>query len=174
MIRQFVKGRVAVFIDSANILYSQHALGWKADYKKLKIYIEGECELSKIHFYTGVTGDNQKQILFLGKLRALAYQVRVKEVKKIKTSNGIFYLKGNLDIELALDAYRSANTYDTLLLFSGDSDFSYLVDLLKHEGKSVLVLSTRGHISKELIQRAKYIDLQKLRVHIERKFKGPQ
>ena len=93
--------------------------------------------------------------------------VKSKEVKVIKTREGILVRKGNLDIELALDAYISAKNYDTLVLFSGDSDFAYLVDLLKEIGKKVIVVSAKGHISQELIDRAKYIKLNKLREYVE-------
>lgn len=96
-----------------------------------------------------------------------------KEVKFIRTKDGKQIPKGNLDIELALDTFRFKDTYDTLLLFSGDSDFAYLLDLLKKHNKKTLVFSTRGHVSRELLERAKYIDLQKLRNFIELKFKEP-
>jgi len=87
----------------------------------------------------------------------------------IRVGKDKFVPKGNLDIELALDAYRLSDTYDCLLLFSGDSDFAYLIDLLKEKEKRVIVFSTRGHISRELLERAKYIDLRKLRKFIELK-----
>ena len=48
MIGQFVKGRVFVFVDAANILYSQQTLRWRVDYKKLKEYFEKECGLKGI------------------------------------------------------------------------------------------------------------------------------
>jgi len=167
MIKQFITGRTYVFIDAANILYSQQTLRWRVDYEKLKKYFESECNLAKIYFYTGRVGDNEKQNSFLKKLEKLGYVVKAKEVKRIKIENNLFELKGNLDIELALDAYSFKNNYDTILLLSGDSDFAYLLDLLKKEGKRMLVFSTRGHVSKELIERAKYIDLRKLRNYIK-------
>ena len=71
MIRQFIKGRVYVFIDAANILYSQQTLGWRVDYKKLKKYFEDECDLQVLYFYTGRVGENHKQNAFLGKLQSL-------------------------------------------------------------------------------------------------------
>ncbi len=49
---------------------------------------------------------------------------------------------------------------------SGDSDFASLVDELKARNKWAIVVSTRGHISKELLDRAKYIDLRKLKNEI--------
>ena len=60
--------------------------------------------------------------------------------------------------------------FKTLVLFSGDSDFDYLIKILKSRGKRVVVISTKYHISKELIESGdKYIDLKKLRGKIERK-----
>ena len=163
MLNQFIKGRVYVFIDAANILYSQQTLGWRVDYQKLKKYFERECDLKGIFFYTGNVGENHKQGLFLEKLKSFGYQVTAKEVKRIQVGRNTYEWKGNLDVELALDAYRLMEEFDTLLLFSGDSDFSYLLDLLRQKGKKVIVASTRGHISKELLTRAKYIDLRKLK-----------
>ena len=79
------------------------------------------------------------------------------------------YRKANFDVEIALDAREFVNSYDTLVLFSGDSDFDYLVKMLRERGKRVIVVSSRHHISKELIKSCnKYIDLKKLKLHIER------
>ena len=168
MIGKFITGKTYVFIDAANILYSQQTLKWRVDYKKLSEYLKRECDLGAMYFYTGRIGVNHKQNLFIKKLERLGYVVRAKEVKFIKIPGGNAIPKGNLDIELALDAFRLLENYETLLLFSGDSDFAYLLDLLKERKRKVLVASTRGHISKELLNRAKYIDIRKLRVHIEK------
>lgn len=172
MIKEFVYGRVAVFIDAANIFYSQRTLGWRIDYTKLKEYFEKETDLVAMYLYTGKVGSDEKQEKFLSKITQLGYIVRAKEVKRIKVGSGAFEWKGNLDVELALDAYKSCNSFDTCVLFSGDSDFAYLLDLMKQEGKKVIVVSMRGHIARELIVRAKYIPLPRLRSSIE-KIKGP-
>lgn len=63
--------------------------------------------------------------------------------------------------------YDTANNYETAILVSGDSDFAPLIDKMKQKGKKVLVMSTKNHISKELIERAKYIDLKKLKRKIK-------
>lgn len=52
------------------------------------------------------------------------------------------------------------------MLISGDSDFSVPVDRIKKVGKWIIVMSTRGHISKELLERAKFIDLRKIKAEI--------
>ena len=91
------------------------------------------------------------------------YRVITKPVKKIITRNGGFEYKANFDIEIAFDMLDNIDNYDTALLFSGDSDFAIVLDRIKAHKRRVLVFSTRGHISLELIKRAKYIDLRKLK-----------
>lgn len=167
MISKFVKGKTSVFIDASNILYSQKDLGWKIDYKKLKNYIDKECNTTSLSYYTGKVGSLERQVKFIKRLEEIGYKVISKEIKLIRLTDNKFLQKGNLDIELALDAYRSKDEYETILLFSGDSDFSYLLDLLKLDSKRVIVFSTRKHISIELLKRAKYVDLKKLRGEIE-------
>lgn len=168
MIGKYVKGNVAVFIDASNVLYVQKTLGWRLDYQRFVEYLHKECQVSGFYYYTGKIASSGKQNGFLAKLLEYGYKVISKEVKFIKLADGTMLPKGNLDIELALDAYRLSDSYETLILCSGDSDFAYLLDLLKERGKRVLVMSTRGHISKELLERAKYIDFHKLRGEISR------
>jgi len=182
MMESFIHGRVFVFIDppslsapapsygwagAANILYSQQTLGWRMDYTKLKKYLDAECDLQGVYFYTGHVGSNDKQQSFLQKLRGLGFYVRSKEVKRIKTGMNTYVFKGNLDVELAVDAILHLEDYDTLILMSGDSDFAYLLDIAKERKKCVAVMSSKNHISIELLQRAKYINLSKLRPYIE-------
>ena len=163
MISKFAKGRVYVFIDAANILYSQQTLRWRVDYKKLKEYFEKECDLKRMYFYTGRVGENHKQNSFLKKLESSGYEVRAKEVKRIKISRSAYEWKGNLDVELTIDVLGNIGNFDTLILMSGDSDFAPLLDAVKIQRKRVLVMSTKGHVSKELLDRAKYINLKKLK-----------
>ncbi len=89
-----IRGRVAVFIDAANVLYSQRTLGWRVDYTKLKAYFERETELVALHFYTGKVSTNEKQASFLAKLSAMGYRVTAKEVKRIRVAPDTYEWKG--------------------------------------------------------------------------------
>ena len=51
-------------------------------------------------------------------------------------------IKGNMDIELTVDAMRLADNLDHIVLFSGDGDFRSLVAALQQKGKRVSVVST--------------------------------
>ena len=116
MIGRFVKGKVYVFIDAANILYSQKTLNWRMDYKRLKGYFSEECDLRKIFFYTGRVGIYNKQNEFLKKLEGLGYMVKAKEVKRIAIAPNIYEWKGNLDVELTIDALKNIDNFDTCIL----------------------------------------------------------
>ncbi|MBI3627361.1 MAG: NYN domain-containing protein [Candidatus Sungbacteria bacterium] len=167
MIGKFIKGRVAVFIDAANIFYSQRTLGWRISYEKLKDYFDRECDISAMFVYTATDGTRQEQVKFVSMLKRSGFIVRTKPVKKIRIAHGVYQWKGNFDVELTMDILDGVSSYDTALLMSGDSDFAPVIDRIKARGKWVLVMSVKGHVSKELLDRAKYINLKKLRKEIE-------
>src|SRR5262249_54854556 len=51
-------------------------------------------------------------------------------------------VKGNMDIELAVDAMEIAGSIDHMVLFSGDGDFRSLVEAVQRRGVRVTVVST--------------------------------
>lgn len=167
MLRQFIKGRVYIFIDAENVFYSQRTLGWRISYERLMKYFQKECgEDIKCFLYKGVDESNAQQKKFLDMLDINGYILRTKVVKVIKDRTGRTEWKGNLDMELAFEMDDTKEKYDTAILISGDSDFSVPIDRIKKAGKRIIVMSTRGHIAKELLERAKFVDLRKLKNEI--------
>ena len=167
MISKFIKGKVYIFIDAANTFYTQKTLGWKISYEKLIKYFKKECgEDVKCFIYLAYDENRQSEQKFLDMLDINGYILRVKAIKKIKISANRNKTKGNLDMELAFEMVDLSDKYDTAILMSGDSDFSVPIDRIKKKGKWIIVISTRGHISKELLERAKYLDLRKLKSEI--------
>jgi uncharacterized LabA/DUF88 family protein len=172
MIGQFIKGRVYVFVDAANIFYTQRTLGWRISYEKLKKYFEDECgdELNKIFVYTATDSERPQQNKFFDMLIANDFIVRTKEVKRIRVAKGVYEWKGDFDVELTMDVMDNINEFDTAILLSGDSDFAPVVNRMKQNGKKIVVMSAKNHISRELIKLSnKYINLKKLRDRIELK-----
>ncbi len=168
MIKAFVKGKVAAYIDASNMFYSQRTLKWNIDYRKLIDYLKNECDLVKITIYFGKKPNDLKQEKFLKKLASFGYEVKTRDVKYIKSKDGSSKMKGNLDAEMILDMVVRKDTYDTILLFSGDSDFGVILDHLKSQKKRVLVASVKGHVAKELLEKAKYINLKHLKNELAR------
>ena len=147
-------GRVFVSIDVANLEKGVQRLQRKVDFKRLIKFFK-QSSLVEIRFYspsfsTKAHGD------FLAFMRRVGYHIVSKPIKIIEGKK-----KANFDVEIAVDATKHLPHYDTLILFSGDSDFDYLVRELRSGGKKVLVFSTNHTISKELIVSCtKYFDIK--------------
>jgi len=170
MISNFVKGKVYVFIDAANLENSVKSLGWWVNYRKLYDYFKKETNLVGIRHYCPRLGD-ERQDKFFTVLKHIRIKLITKPLKVITQADRLKgdLRKANFDVEIALDARELMPNYDTLVLFSGDSDFDYLIRFLRNNGKQVIVISSKHHIAKELITSCnKYIDLKKLRKYIER------
>jgi len=110
--------------------------------------------------------NKQSERKFLDMLDIAGYILRTKAIKKIKATKDSRKRKGNLDIELAFEMVEVLDSYDTAVLMSGDSDFAVPIDRIKKKGKRIIVMSTRGRVAKELLERAKFIDLRKLKKEI--------
>ncbi len=171
-LNKYLKGKILVIIDAANLESSIKDLRWWIDYIKLKNLFNKE-RLIEIRNYC-VSHNTENQNKFFAFLKKNGYKLVTKPLKVIKVpeiEKGDLR-KANFDVEVAIDVLERVDKFDTLVLFSGDSDFDYLVRKLRARGKRVIVISSKYHISKELIRSSnKYIDLKKLRGFIERKNK---
>lgn len=162
------KDRIALFVDAANIFYSQKTLGWRVDYEKFLVYWGKKGRISGAYFYTAVISTNKKQLKFFKALEKIGYTVITREVKVIHDKkNKKRVQKGNFDVKLAIDLVLKAREFDVAVLASGDSDFEPAVEHLRTIKKKVIVVSARGHIARELARKAnEYIPLEKLKNEI--------
>lgn len=169
MIKQFIKRPVHVFIDSENLFYTQRTLKWLISYEKLMRYFKEECgKECKVFVYTGMDENNSSQRKFLDMLAANGFIVRTRIVKKFRKSDGGYAWKNNLDMELAFEMVETKDKYSTAVLISGDGDFAVPIVRIKKADKRIIVMSTRGHISIELLELAKYVDLRKLEERLKK------
>lgn len=170
MMRKRRKERIGIFIDAANIFYSQRTLGWRIDYEKFLGYWSEKGKITGAYFYTAVISTNKKQLEFFNALKRIGYAVITREVKIIRDhKNRRIFQKGNFDVKLAIDLVLKAKTFDTVILASGDSDFEPAVEYLRELKKKVIVVSARGHIARELVRKAsKYLPLEKLKDRIKK------
>lgn len=219
-LRSALRGRVAVFIDAANLEKSVQAIGltppgnlakgtawkadihrWRVDYVKLRRFFKKHSKLASISFYTA-RFETTSHDSFLTFLKRSGYRLVTKRVKSIsdrqarisrqcqfcgktndvdigfvcsycKNRNTVpIERKANFDVEITTDAIAWIRHYDTFILFSGDSDFRYLIGYLKKQNKTIVVLARRGHISDELRKSPEvdyYQDIYDLRSELLRK-----
>lgn len=141
--KEHLHGKVAVFIDAANIIFCYKDLGWKVDFKKVKKYFETKCSLKGIYYYSAYFEESAGQQSFFEMLSRKGYILRTKKIKKITNADGTITLKGNCDTDMVVDAVASMKEYDTAVIMSGDSDFVSLVNLLRGNNTKVIIISTR-------------------------------
>lgn len=98
---------------------------------------------------------HRDSIFRIDKARKAGFSIKTKEIKMIPQydEDGKFigkFPKCNFDVEIAMDLLLKVKNYDTVMLFSGDSDFGGLLNYLKKNGKKIVVVCTRNRMSKEL------------------------
>ena len=162
--------RIALFIDGANLHSAARGLGFDIDYKRLLNHFRSKGTLIRAFYYTALVEDQEYSPLrpLVDWLDYNGYTVVTKPAKEFTDATGRRRIKGNMDIELAIDALEIADKLDHLILFSGDGDFRRLVDAVQRRGKRVTVVSTMRSqppmIADELRRQAdQFIELETLR-----------
>ncbi|MEI7511175.1 MAG: NYN domain-containing protein [Candidatus Peregrinibacteria bacterium] len=164
--------RVALFIDEANLYFSQRTLKWEIDFERLYKYFDERFAMYNSFFYAPEPPDEEEEKKkSYQQLSLLGYTLRLKKLKEIRGKSGeVVAKKANLDIEMAIDMFATKDHYDIAIMFTGDSDFVRAVELLRMHGKQIFVFSTKGHSSLEIINAAdKFIDYKDLRHEFEKK-----
>jgi uncharacterized LabA/DUF88 family protein len=159
------RGRLAIFIDGANLFYAAYQLGIEVDYLKLLCRLTDGASLLRAFFYTGIDPSNEKQKRFLIWMRHHGYRVVSKEVMQL--ADGSF--KTNLDVEIAVDLMALAPFYDTAVLVSGNGELAYAVNAISYHGVRVELVSLRSMTSESLLNVCdRYIDLEIIRDDIQK------
>src|SRR5690554_4614863 len=136
--------RIALFIDGANLYATAKALGFDIDYKRLLALFRKQGQLLRALYYTALAEDQEYSSIrpLIDWLDYNGYTMVTKPTKEFTDSTGRRKIKGNMDIELTVDAMRLSRNLDHIVLFSGDGDFKSLVAALQQEGRRVSVVST--------------------------------
>lgn len=136
--------RIALFIDGANLYSTSKSLGFDIDYKRLLTMFRSKGHLVRALYYTALMEDQEYSSIrpLIDWLDYNGYTMVTKPAKEFTDSFGRRKVKGNMDIELALDAMELSEHLDHIVLFSGDGDFRSLVEALQRRGKRVSVVST--------------------------------
>ncbi len=136
--------KIALFIDGANLYATAKTLGFDIDYKKLLKEFQSRGTLLRAFYYTAIIEDQEYSSIrpLIDWLDYNGYTVVTKATKEFVDQTGRRKVKGNMDIELAVDAMELAEHVDQIVLFSGDGDFRSLVEAVQRRGVRVTVIST--------------------------------
>ncbi len=167
--------RIALFIDGPNLYASAKSLGFDIDFKRLLKEFQIRGTLLHAFYYTAIIEDQESSSIrpLIDWLDYNGYTVVTKVTKEFVDASGRRKVKGNMEIELAVDAMELAEHVDQIVLFSGDGNFRSLVEAVQRRGVRVTVVSTiSSHpsmIADELRRQAdEFTDLVGLRSKIGR------
>lgn len=135
--------KIAVFIDGANVYATAKMLRFDVDYMKLKVSFGDE--LIRAYYYTATkprTSSEDPLRPLLDWLQYNGYKLVSKDIKTFIDADGRSKIKGNMDMEIAVDMMEIAPFVTDVWLFSGDGDFRYLVEAIQRRGVRVTVCSS--------------------------------
>ena len=136
--------RTALFIDGSNLYASARALGFDIDYKRLLKVFKKNGQLVRALYYTALVEEQEYSPIrpLVDWLDYNGYTMVTKPTKEFTDAAGRRKIKGNMDIELAIDVMEMYPHLDHIVIFSGDGDFRRLVEAVQRKGVRVTVVST--------------------------------
>jgi len=173
--------RIALFMDGVNLYATAKSLGFDVDFKRLLTLFQSKGHLARALYYTALVEDQEYSSIrpLIDWLGYNGFTVVTKPAKEFTDASGRRKVKGNMDIELAVQAMQLAPSLDHIVLFSGDGDFRSLVAALQQMGKRVSVVSTLQTqppmVADELRRQAdQFIDLAELENEVARNLPEPE
>ena len=136
--------RLALFIDGANLYAATRALGFDIDFEKLREHFAEDGRLLGSFYYTAIPESEEYSPLrpLVDWLNYNGFTTVTKPIKTYTNADGSTKVKGDMDIDLAVDALELAPHVEHIVLFSGDGDFRPLAAALQSKGVRVSVAST--------------------------------
>ena len=167
--------RIALFVDGANLYGAAKGLQFDIDYKRLLELFARKGLLVRAFYYTALAEDQEFSPLrpLIDWLDYNGFTVVTKPLKEYTDAQGRRRVKGNMDIELAIDVMEISAVVDHVVIFSGDGDFRRLVEAVQRHGRRVSVVSTirtsPPMVADELRRQAdNFIELDDLKSQIAR------
>lgn len=137
--------RVAVFVDGPNAYGAARSAGFDIDFKIFNTLIAGEGRLVRSYYYTPLSDTDEFNFVkplvdFLG---YNGFTVKTKPLKEYTDADGRRRVKGNMNVEMAVDALGMADNVDQMIFFSGDGELAPLIEAVQRKGVRVTVVSSK-------------------------------
>jgi uncharacterized LabA/DUF88 family protein len=148
--------RVAVLADAQNLYHTaQSVYSRNIDYSALLEKSVQDRELTRAIAYV-IQADSPDEERFFEALGDIGFETKIKELKTFGDGSK----KADWDVGMSLDAVTLANHVDTVILCTGDGDFSRLCSHLRHEGVRTEVTSFAESTSEQLLEAAdSFVDM---------------
>lgn len=160
--RSGYRPRLGVFVDVPNVMYGVDQDSKPVHMGKLLDFLSEGRELVRATAYSPVSDDPREPIeqqKFVAPFVPYNYRITTKPLKRFADGS----IKGNFDVEMALDMLLMADRLDILSIVSGDADFSRAVEAVQTRGVRVEVVAFAGSASIEMRALAdRYIQLDNM------------
>lgn len=149
--------RVAVFIDVQNMYHSARNLhDARVNFRAVVEAAVAGRKLIRSFAYVVRTKTGEEKAFFEALIKE-GIETRVKDLQEFY--GGV--KKADWDVGLAIDAVRTADLVDTLIIVSGDGDFLPLLDYLKGRGRRVEVVAFGRTASQKMKEAADdFLDIE--------------
>ncbi|MBB3173229.1 uncharacterized LabA/DUF88 family protein [Endobacter medicaginis] len=136
--------RTCLFIDGANLYAASRSLGFDVDYRNLLRFFRGKSRLVRAYYYAALLESEEYSPLrpLTDWLAYNGYTLVTKAAREFTDAQGRRRVRGNMEIEIAVDMIEMASRLDHLILFSGDADFRRVVEAVQRQGVRVSVVSS--------------------------------
>lgn len=157
------KEKVKIYVDGSNTYHAQKKLGWVINWKKLVELISKDHEVLECLYYVGLKDGDDSMQGFLRYLGYIGFKVVTKPLKKIKISvadiqsgreEEKWIFKANFDVEITADVLLGIDSVKKVIIFSGDSDFIYLANKIREQGRSVEFYTSKKTVAWEIKKKA--------------------
>ncbi len=153
----YLNQRVGVFVDVQNMYHTaKHLYNSNVNFAKvLENGLRGR-QLIRAFAYV-IKADAPKEQSFFDALEKAGYEIRVKDIQIF--AGGM--KKGDWDVGMAVDAIKTADKLDAVILITGDGDFIPLVNYLKeNKGCRVEAMAFSKSASSKLVEAVdRFVDM---------------
>ncbi|MDD3711242.1 MAG: NYN domain-containing protein [Patescibacteria group bacterium] len=127
------------FIDGQNLYMGTNSEipPWEVDLSKFRIYLKDKYKISKAYYFLGCVINGKDELY--DKIQDAGFILKFREHNSVMLGKK----KGNVDSDIIfqiMKAIYKKESFDKIVLVSGDGDYKSLVDFLIDEGKLLKIL----------------------------------
>lgn len=137
--------RSMAFFDGPNFTSTCKMLGFSADFRELRDYMEHTGDIRRFHYFTPVDYEKQEapEHALFDWLDYNGFQVHKKALRRVQDpTTGAQRVKGSVAVEIASEMFEAVGHVDHIVLFSGDGDLQRAVRVVQNKGVRVTIAST--------------------------------
>ena len=138
-------------IDLQNLFYAARNKGQRIDFEKMWEHFHNrESEFLTDAIVYMIRSQDFDTTKFEAKLKSIGYSLRIKNSIRVMKNKRPVYKQSNHDLNIAIECIERIDTFNKLILMSGDGDFSELCAYLKKKNKQIEIWSFKECYNTEL------------------------